>query len=118
MNKQLAEENKTKLLGEKSRLLKMLKRDTVPDPEIPGGHKPKFNEVGSEQGENAYEVEQFGNELSVVEDLEARLKQVESALGKIEEGTYGTCDQGDAIDEARLRAEPAATTCLKHAANA
>lgn len=118
MNKQLAEENKEKLLGEKSRLLKMLKRDSVTDSEIPGGHKPKFNEVGSEQGENAFEVEQFGNELSVVEDLEERLKQVETALQKITDGTYGTCEQGDEIDEARLRAEPAATTCLKHAANA
>ncbi len=115
MNKQLAEENKIKLLDEQSRLLGMLKRDTVADSEIPGGHKPKFTEVGNEQGENAFEVEQFGNELSVAGDLEARLKQVEAALQKIVDGTYGTCEQGDEIEEARLRAEPAALTCLAHA---
>ena len=93
-----------------------LKRDTVTDSEIPGGHKPKFMELGTEQGENAMEVEQFANDLSVTEDLESRLKKVEAALARIEDGTYGKCVAGgDIIDEARLRVEPAADTCVQHA---
>ena len=116
MNQALLEENKAKLLNEQKRLLAMLARDTVVDSEIPGGHKPKFMEAGSEEGENASEVEQFGNELSVAEDLESRLKKVEWALARIENGTYGQCGVGgEEIEEARLRVEPAADTCVAHA---
>ena len=115
MNKQLLEENKHKLLDEQKRIQTILKRDTTIDSEIPGGHKPKFNEVGNEQGENASEVEQFGNDLSVTEDLDDRLMMVESALQKIENGTYGKCVVGgEEIEEARLRAEPSAQTCIQH----
>jgi len=43
------------------------------------------------------------------------LKQVERALEKLDEGSYGVCDQcGDAIGDARLEARPASTRCLKH----
>lgn len=116
MNKTLLEEHKAKLLAEQNRLRQMLKRDTVPDSEIHGGRIPKFTEVGSEQGENAFEVEQFGNDLSVAEDMETRLLKVEAALARIEDGTYGKClVGGDEIEEARLAAEPAAETCVKHA---
>lgn len=115
MNKTLIEENKAKLLAEQKRIQGVLKRDDVVDSEIPGGHKPKFNELGSEDGENASESEQFGNDLSVTEDLESRLKKIEWALARIKDGTYGKCPMGDEIEEARLRAEPAAETCIKHA---
>lgn len=114
MNQTLIEENKAKLLAEQKRIQGVLDRDDVVDSEIPGGHKPKFNEVGSEDGENASESEQFGNDLSVTEDLEARLKKIEWALARIKDGTYGKCAMGDEIEEARLRAEPAAETCIKH----
>ena len=115
MNTKLLEENKAKLLEEKNRLSIMLKKDDVVDSEIPGGHKPKFNEVGSEEGENASESEQFGNDLSVTEDLEDRLMQIEAALQAMENGSYGKClVGGEEIEEARLRAEPAARTCVKH----
>jgi DnaK suppressor protein len=115
MNTQLLQENKSKLMAEAVRLKTILGRDTVLDSEIPGGHKPKFMEVGSEQGENAAEVEKFANDLSVTEDLSQRLIKVEAALERIENGTYGKCTFGDEISEARLRAEPAAETCIEHA---
>ena len=115
MNQTLLEENKAKLLAEQARLEKMLQRDSVANTEIPGGHKPRFDEVGSEEGENASESEQFGNDLSVIEDLEARLVKVKAALMRIENGTYAKCAMGDEIEEARLAVEPAAETCIKHA---
>ena len=116
MNKELVAENKKKLLDEQKRIQAMLKRDDVVDSEIPGGHRPKFAEAGSEESENAFESTQFGNDLSVTEDLEDRLMLIQSALQKIENGTYGKCAVGgEEIEEARLRAEPAAQTCIKHA---
>ena len=45
--------------------------------------------------------------------LHETLTEVEDALGKIENGTYGTCEQcGNEITDARLEAKPAARTCI------
>jgi len=46
-----------------------------------------------------------------IKDIESHLDQVEKALGKIEEGTYGISEEtGEPIDMARLEAYPEATT--------
>ena len=117
MNQQLIDENKTKLLDEQKRLKAILGRENITDGkgEFPGDYKPKFDELGSEEGENASEVENFGNQLAVTEDLESQLKKIEWALARIENGTYGKCPEGDDIEEERLRALPTAETCIKHA---
>jgi DnaK suppressor protein len=115
MNDQLVQDNKIKLLDEQKRLWGMLNKDSKPDSDSPSGRKPNFTEAGNEEGENASESEQFGNELSVMGDLQSRLGMVEAALKRIDDGTYGKCKFGDEIEEARLKAEPAADTCIKHA---
>jgi DnaK suppressor protein len=44
------------------------------------------------------------------------LAEVERALAKLDEGTYGSCDVcGDDIGAGRLEARPWATRCLRHA---
>lgn len=58
----------------------------------------------------------FGHERVVV--LEQRLKndlrEIEAALKKIKNGTYGKCENcKKAIDPARLEAKPQAVYCLK-----
>jgi len=117
MNQQLAEENKKKLLEEQKRIKQVLGHEDTKDGkgEFPGEYKPKYDELGNEEGENASEVENFGNQLGVTESLEAQLTKVEQALVRIENGTYGQCAMGDEIEEERLRAFPAADTCMKHA---
>ena len=46
------------------------------------------------------------------EVLEERLKKVEKALKKIEEGNYGFCGKcGQKIEETRLKIDPAAGLC-------
>jgi RNA polymerase-binding transcription factor len=45
--------------------------------------------------------------------LAASIKDIDRALIKIEEGTYGVCDScGEPIAEARLEALPAAALCV------
>lgn len=52
---------------------------------------------------------------AILADLEARYDSVLAALGNIEKGTYGTCEVcGGTIEDARLEADPAATTCIEH----
>jgi RNA polymerase-binding protein DksA len=54
-------------------------------------------------------------ELSLQGNTERLLEQVNRALEKIEEGTYGLCDRcGQPIEEGRLEAVPYATLCIRH----
>jgi RNA polymerase-binding protein DksA len=54
-------------------------------------------------------------DLSFQGNEERLLEQVDRALNKIDDGTYGRCDRcGRPIEEGRLRAVPYATLCLQH----
>lgn len=45
--------------------------------------------------------------------LQETLSDVEHAIGKLSDGTYGTCERcGQPIAEARLEAKPAARLCM------
>jgi DnaK suppressor protein len=58
----------------------------------------------------------FDRELdaSVEEGIERRLREVERALQKIEEGTYGVCDDtGEDIPRGRLQAVPEAVRTVE-----
>lgn len=61
-------------------------------------------------------IEEFGNNAGIADQLEIRLNKIKSALARIKDGTYGMCGVcGEEIPEARLEANPAANTCIKHA---
>lgn len=52
-------------------------------------------------------------DLAIAESVESLLNQVNTALEKVDRGTYGTCDAcGRPIKKARLQALPFATLCL------
>ena len=58
-------------------------------------------------------------DLSILEQVEARLEDVDRALRRLQEGTYGTCEVcGKPIGTERLAALPAATLCLRDQARA
>lgn len=55
--------------------------------------------------------------LSLVENQEEMLAQIEAALERIEDGAYGICEEcGVKIPKARLNAIPYTTLCVKCAA--
>jgi RNA polymerase-binding transcription factor DksA len=61
-------------------------------------------------------LEEFEERRSTENELSKQLTQVERALAKIEEGTYGICDvSSEPIELERLEANPAATTKAKYA---
>lgn len=54
-------------------------------------------------------------DLSILASVEGELADVERALQRLDEGTYGTCQVcGAAIDDERLAAAPAAAHCRAH----
>jgi RNA polymerase-binding transcription factor DksA len=75
-----------------------------------------INQHPADIGTETFEREK---DLSILEQIEAELADVEHALRRLDEGTYGICEAcGQTIDEARLEALPAARFCLKDQAAA
>ena len=61
-------------------------------------------------------TETFNRErdLSILERVEAELADIEHAMGRLDEGTYGTCEAcGKPIGDERLEAMPASRFCLE-----
>lgn len=76
----------------------------------------KFEQVGDRPEENASEVEMYENDLGIEHSLEKDLEDIDQALEKIEDGSYGICTNcgtSQTIDMARLKAFPEAKTCIK-----
>ena len=73
-----------------------------------------FKDVGTEEGDNAAEAAQYSDNLSMEEELEKSLKDIDGALKMIEAGTYGTCRYCKLpIDERRIAARPTSSSCIQ-----
>lgn len=111
-------ELKTKLLAEKARLESELSHVGYKNPEIAGDWQPAatdLNEPTADLNDVASSIEAFEENAAVEVELEARLLEVDVALGRIEVGSYGICRIcGNPIENARLHANPAAPTCIAH----
>ena len=69
---------------------------------------------GKRIGDGTIEAVSRFNDIGVGTSVEAGLERTERALAKIEEGTYGQCDNcGQAIGEKRLRAMPDVVLCIE-----
>ena len=72
-------------------------------------------DMPAERDEVADKLESFEENVAIVRQLESRLGEINVALNKIQNGTYGICSVcGNAIEEDRLAANPAAATCKVH----
>lgn len=72
-----------------------------------------FPTHGDKEDENAAEVAEFSDNLSLESELESGLKDVHSALKAIDNGSYGKCKYcQNEIDIQRLMARPTSTSCI------
>jgi RNA polymerase-binding transcription factor DksA len=112
------EQYKTALEAEKKTLEGELGNIGIKNPE--GGDwevAPAAPEAGETADENdmADRFEGFEERSATLATLKKRFEDVSSALKKISDGTYGTCEvSGEPIEEDRLKANPAARTCKAH----
>jgi RNA polymerase-binding transcription factor DksA len=68
------------------------------------------------QGDIGTETFEREKDFSLLEQLEAEIGDLDAALRKIEEGTYGICEVcGKEIEPERLEAVPGTRTCIEHA---
>lgn len=76
---------------------------------------PQATEQESDPIDVAEKIEGYEDNTAILKDLEIRYNHVLAARTRITEGTYGVCSVcGEAIEEARLVADPAANTCMAH----
>lgn len=112
--KMILEEEQTKLERELSGLGRTL-NDSGDWMAVPGEQPGPLDNDDPDKNVQADYVEEFEERVSTLSTLEARHKQVVDALGRIADGTYGVCKvSGEAIEEERLDANPAAETCIEH----
>jgi DnaK suppressor protein len=68
---------------------------------------------GNHQADDATDAFEQAKELSLLQNSERVLAQVEAALARFGQGVYGLCEQcGQQIDPARLKALPYASLCM------
>mgnify|MGYP001570855446 FL=1 len=106
-----------KLEAEKARLESEMGNVGRKNPRVPGDWEPTPSEMGMESdlADQADVVMSRENNAAILADLEARYDTVLSALARLEKNTYGQCEVcKKVIVEARLEADPAATTCIEH----
>ncbi len=75
----------------------------------------KMDEIESDENDLADRFEDFEKNSEEVRVFGDRLKEIEGALLRMKDGTYGTCSVcGKKIEPERLEANPAAATCMEH----
>lgn len=105
METKILDEYKKRLEKERLLLLAEIKRNEKPT---------DFGSDTDHLDEETDESEEFGNQMAVVSDLKTRLGEIDIALGKIQSGNYGVCEEcGKPIEAAVLDIDPESRFC-KH----
>lgn len=109
---------KTKLEEEKKKLEESLAGVGQINPNNPSDWEGKAENIDEESidpNDVADNIEEYESNTAITSELEIRLKNINAALLRIEEGTYGVCRVcGKEIESDRLEANPAAETCKEH----
>lgn len=110
---------KKELEAKKNLIEQELQRFAKKDEELKGDWNTKFPKFNGSSGGNtleeaADEVEEYITNLPIEHSLETRLKDINSALERIEKGKYGKCEKClKSIPKERLKVYPEARFCLK-----
>lgn len=119
MDQTLLNEIKETLQKEQAELQQQLDKISTPDvgDHVPGERAAKFPDYGDDaigdNSESPSEVSEYSVNLDVTHSLEERLNEVAAALERVVQNKYGVCTKcGEEINADRLRANPAAETCM------
>lgn len=76
------------------------------------GELAHFGQHDADAASSTFEREK---DFSILDQVEAELGDVERALRRLDDGTYGTCEAcSGPIGDERLEAQPAARFCITH----
>jgi len=101
---------RARLVGEQGRLMEELEQLRA---NVSTSDERREGSPFGKREEEATEVLELEKRLALEKRIREELADIEHALNKFEEGTYGLCDScGKKIDPARLEALPQAGLCL------
>jgi DnaK suppressor protein len=111
---ELLDKMKKRLEDEQARLERDLADIGTKDAELRDRYDVTYPETGgNSDDDNAVEVSEYSDELSLKTRLENELRDTKSALRQMAKGKYGICKYcGKEIDEKRLEARPASSSCI------
>jgi RNA polymerase-binding transcription factor DksA len=112
----LGEEETRVLLQEEQARLQQIRASLQAEP-LDGGSEERaileLSMVEEHPADVATDTFEKEKDLSILEHVDAQLFDVDRALDRLEQGSYGTCEAcGRRIDDDRLRARPAARFCI------
>ena len=81
--------------------------------EVEGLMRDSGDGAGQDQADMGATSFERDHEMTVLNSERDKLAQIERALGRIDDGTYGACEScGNPIGKLRLMAFPRATLCM------
>jgi len=114
MKKEIIEKIKKDLLERKAQIEKELASFAKKDDHVKDNYRSEFPDFGDKEDENAEEIAQYTDNLSIEYSLEKTLRDINKALQRIEEGVYGMCAYcSKEISEGRLLARPTSNACVE-----
>ncbi len=108
---------KNTLLRQHEQVVGELERIAIHHPETDDWEARFDTEVSLEADDSLMgdSIEAAEEQIATLALLETRYRNIQRALKKIDQGTYGVCElSGEPIEPARLVANPAARTCQAH----
>lgn len=106
-------EIETQLLAKKKQIMDDLSGLSRQDSHEADDLNAKFPEYGDKPDENAQEITDYSTDIMTEKVLEKSLEDINKTLGRIKDGTYGTCKYcGNPIAPKRLLARPTANSCV------
>ena len=77
-------------------------------------HEMLKSTIDPDSDDGASDLEEQDNIMALIPDLNSKLADIDRALQRVEQGTYGFCERcGKPIDPARLEIMPEATFCVQ-----
>ena len=103
MNQDQLKEYKIKLEKERMMVAAEIARDEKP---VDFGNDIDHDDEATDKSE------EVGNQLAAAQELKSRLNEIDIALGKIQNGTYGICEKcGNPIEQEILAIDPESRFC-------
>lgn len=113
LDKAAIEKIRIDLLARKDQILNDLKDISQEDSHEADNLGAKFPEYGDKPDENAQEISDYTTSVMTEKVLEKTLEDINGALNRIENGSYGICKYcKKPISGKRLMARPVASACI------
>lgn len=104
---------KENLIQKKQQLTQDLQDLSKKDSHETDSRTASFPEYGDKPDENAQEISEYSTVIMAEKVLEKSIEEIEGALKRIENNTYGSCKYcGGDIGKKRLIARPTASSCI------